>query len=61
MDVELVGADRFDRSNHDWQIFGLTPCHNCVHSNLLDGHIDQVRSDIGHDVGSTPGGAVEHA
>ena len=61
MDVELVGADRFDCSNHDRQIFGLTSSHYRVYCDLLDGHVDQVRSDIGHDVRSTPGGALEHA
>ena len=50
VDVELVGADRFERRDHDRQILGLASRHHGVDRDFLDRHRRQVRRHDRDDV-----------
>jgi hypothetical protein len=61
VDVELVGADRFERGDHPWQVLRFTPGHYSVDGNLLDGHFDQIGCDDGDNVVGGTAGAFQHS
>ena len=44
MDVELVGARRLDRGEHDGQVLGLAAGHHRVDGDLLDGALARGRA-----------------
>ena len=61
MQVERVGAGRFQRRQDDGKILGAAPCHDGVDGHFLDGGGFEIRGDHRDDIRRRPGRAFEHA
>ena len=60
VNVELVGAHRFEGGDHPRQVLGSAAGHHRVDGDFLDGHLDEVWGDNGDDLVGSAGGALQH-